>query len=1241
MSLSGDLISQFVKITNDKKEEKKETTVYGTIVEYSGSKYIKLDGSDLLTPVSTTVTTKPNERVTALIKNHEVIVTGNLTSPAARSGDVDDMGDTITELDILIAKKADVSALNAEQARIDSLVSENVIIKERLTASEAEIGTIKADKVDVAEKLTAFEAAITKLKADKLDASIADITYATIAELEAVHADINTLIFGSASGTTIHTSFANAVIAQLGDAQIKSAMIESISAGKITSGDIITNNVRVKSEDGNLTISDETMQISDGTRVRVQIGKDASNDYSINIWDAEGRLMFSKGGITDSAIKQAIIRNDMVSETANISASKLNIDSLFTEINNSSKTIKSAKVYLDDKKQTLDVAFTEMSSEVGELGETVSSQGTAISLIQGQLQSKIWQQDIDNATGGMSTQYSTLKQTVDGLSTTVAGHTTAIAGKADNGTVTAVSNKVSSIEQNLDGISTTVLEVQTDLNTLEVGGRNYLLNSEPEQYTNTATKGEFLKTTFDLAPIFDEHGLIEYTVSFEGYSETPGSVQVYSQNGSGSRYSFSKHVDMTTEWARYSVTFTPTGPDENHVESYLAFYGMYNTGVIPHVRKVKLEKGNRATDWTAAPEDTQSDIDALAERVATAETRIEQTSQALTLTATKTEVNTAKSEAISAASSDATSKANDALSKANANTSTLLKDYSTTTAMNAAIELKADSITNTVSSTYATKTALSTLQQTADDLTLRLDSIHIGGENLLNDSERERATNRFLEIVTKDALQAHIGREIVVSFDMKLGEGGVSRVIQLYPYQNNGVSIKDTVTFTPTTEWQRFSFKTTVKDWGINNAAYTTGGIAWYDYAGANHYMVRRVKIELGNMASDWSPSIADVANGITNAGKTATNYLNFSSSGLVVGDHTAGTLGKNVLIDSEAVKVRTGTTVNAIFGADIIELAKSNESATISMLNGAFKIYYDTTIEDGGFGIYGRTTDGQMRLAFQPVNENNNLTIGWGGYAARANSTNLYGHKMYLTTNEDIILNPGSGNVQLDGNVVLTNGKNLFGKRTDGVMRSMAIFNASDQMLFGYGSYSNNEGSVFYDGNNITMRSKNDITFQTVHESIVLQDGDGNATYSAFFRPASNAKCTLGTNANRWYAVYASNATIQTSDIREKENIISLSDTHSSLFDRLRPVQYNFINGNGRICYGLIAQDVIAAMADLGIGEHDLDLVHHDPGTDETEDTFGLAYSNLIALLIHEVQKLKHEITIIKGEIQNGRETH
>ncbi len=224
-----------------------------------------------------------------------------------------------------------------------------------------------------------------------------DADSAIIKDLTASITKTNTLIFGSATGTTIQTEFANAVIAQLGDAQILSAMIKDIAASKITSGDIITNNVRVMSEDGSLVISDETIQISDGTRVRVQIGKDASDDYSINIWDEDGNLMFSKGGITESAIKDAIIRDDMVSEKANISAHKLNIDSLFEEINGSSNTIKATQIYFDDEGQRLDVVFKTMTEDVDGLEETQQSQGTEIKTIQGQISNKIWQQDITTA----------------------------------------------------------------------------------------------------------------------------------------------------------------------------------------------------------------------------------------------------------------------------------------------------------------------------------------------------------------------------------------------------------------------------------------------------------------------------------------------------------------------------------------------------------------------------------------------------------------------------------------------------------------------------------------------------------------------------------------------------------------------------------------------------------------------------------------------------------------------------
>lgn len=97
MSLSSDLISQFARITNDTSKRNKSTVItYGTTILSGNSMYVKIDGSDVLTPVSSTVNVRDNERVTVMIKNHTATITGNITSPAANSKDSSDAGKTAT-----------------------------------------------------------------------------------------------------------------------------------------------------------------------------------------------------------------------------------------------------------------------------------------------------------------------------------------------------------------------------------------------------------------------------------------------------------------------------------------------------------------------------------------------------------------------------------------------------------------------------------------------------------------------------------------------------------------------------------------------------------------------------------------------------------------------------------------------------------------------------------------------------------------------------------------------------------------------------------------------------------------------------------------------------------------------------------------------------------------------------------------------------------------------------------------
>ena len=193
MGLSNDLITQFVKVTNDKKEEKKETVVYGTVKTVDGVDYVQLDGSELLTPVSSTTNIADGERVTVMIKNHTATVTGNITSPSPSGSDLNNVLDQISEFEIIVAGKVSTEQLEAESARIDNLIAEDVLIKNKLVAAEASIGTLTSDNATIKGKLTAAEADIDDLTTTKLDAEIAKVTYATITNLDATNAEIHTL----------------------------------------------------------------------------------------------------------------------------------------------------------------------------------------------------------------------------------------------------------------------------------------------------------------------------------------------------------------------------------------------------------------------------------------------------------------------------------------------------------------------------------------------------------------------------------------------------------------------------------------------------------------------------------------------------------------------------------------------------------------------------------------------------------------------------------------------------------------------------------------------------------------------------------------------------------------------------------------------------------------------------------------------------------------------------------------
>ena len=434
MGLSNDLISQFVKATKDNNKSSKETTVYGITVKYGDKIYVKIDGSELLTPVITTTEIKPAERVAVMIKDHTATVMGNVSVPAASTDTTDGIKNEMTAIDakvgnfeLVIADKVSVGQLEAELAVIDEALIGKASIGE-LHALDAYIKNLKVEelKADIAK---IDKAVINKAEISDLNAAVADI-----GTLQSNVANINTIIGGNLTMDNIQSLILTSSKVTVDDAFIKDAMIDRVSASKLYAGSINTNLVSLESEDGAMVINGTLQQFKDAEgNVRIQMGKDTTGDFTFALYGADGKgQLINQNGITASAISDGLIVNNMVSDNAAISGNKLDINSVITEVNNSSTSIKSSKIFFDEKNQSLDVVFNKLTTkvdnieglngDVGNLIEKVESNSTAIKTAQGEISSLISNTTITKENGKvvqLKDDYSSFKQTVDGISSKV------------------------------------------------------------------------------------------------------------------------------------------------------------------------------------------------------------------------------------------------------------------------------------------------------------------------------------------------------------------------------------------------------------------------------------------------------------------------------------------------------------------------------------------------------------------------------------------------------------------------------------------------------------------------------------------------------------------------------------------------------------------------------------------------------------------------------------------------------
>lgn len=238
MALSNDLASQFVKATKNKTETKKESTVYGMVVNHNGKEYVQLDGSELLTPVSSTTVVNEGDRVMVTIKNHEAIVTGDLTNPSASDKEVKEIGSKITEFEIIIGDKVvteDLEAINAYIENIKGITAKY----EELEAITAEIETLQAKYADM-EYITAGDVEIINAEIESLQVKLAEFQSISTDDLEAINAEFANIIAYNGSFTYLSADKLRAIDADIENLKANSITIEN---GKIHFAQIDFSNI--------------------------------------------------------------------------------------------------------------------------------------------------------------------------------------------------------------------------------------------------------------------------------------------------------------------------------------------------------------------------------------------------------------------------------------------------------------------------------------------------------------------------------------------------------------------------------------------------------------------------------------------------------------------------------------------------------------------------------------------------------------------------------------------------------------------------------------------------------------------------------------------------------------------------------------------------------------------------------------------------------------------------------------
>ena len=1064
MAVNDIAVQEFVNAIKEPPQDTNNT--YNATVSHiddEGVVWVYLQGSEIETPTaSTSSEVEAGDSVTVQWRNNKLYIGGNYSNPSAGTTTVMPSVNFVSEL---LSKDISADSVSAATGYIGELTAEHI------TADDIQAGTgyikeLRADNI-TADDISASSGYIKELKADNIEADDIIADHGTIGSLDVNYAKVNAANIDSAA---IRNAWVDKIMVQTGllaySSQIYTLDAIEVNAANITAGTLDVNRLIVTVGEGS-SAQKYLVNIDPST------GTPSYEKLDGNI--VEPRTITANKIVANSITTDEITVNNLVGTSGwiNLHEGKFfygNGADFATSANaiswNGSKLQIKADEFLLSTGKTIQDSIESVENWFYSVPPTTSNP-PASSWTTTNLKEQHLRDIYFDTTSGKSYRWAKEGSTYkwveiedvelaalakdlhdnypprseftvapNQIQSTVSAAQTAATNAANSATDTKLQSYYtktqtdSAITQRAGEISLSV--AQTEIGKIEVGGRNLLTGTaESKELTTAANQNWFNPAVYKLSTYADtaiaDTNNTQISISFD-YSitgvDTAFNMTTSFRTSSSGSYS-----------AGFKVAEIPVGSSSGHafgtrniidsMRQYAPGYGIMisgsgnaNANAKVTISNVKLEFGNKATDWSPAPEDLEAYTDS---QVSAAKAEIKITTDGISSEVSK--VSSAKYVTSSGSgwtlaniksyaaeghidnwyvTSTENIRAGDVVYVYGKDTTRNCYVYIKTTVRSVESSTKFSGVSHGYEDILPVETIKSTINQSADSVKIQanhveidgtatfnaikssvestvqtaVDGIEVGGRNLLRRSDyavyntSDYNSNGNGATFSEDRITVPFGKEV---FLYPYTSQRISTVIpsgtkitcSVYVYKQTIADGNHRVYVSPLRS-NNTAYWVNIHNIGVNSTGrhtwtFTTTEDAYgfvVDFDSRNstsgEMILGRIKVEIGDKATDWTPAPEDARSEIdakksvhtldTTYSYTYADILTYSAEGFGGTWVSNGALANGVKIgDTVRLKVTVSDMSNApVYVVGTVTDVKTNAVTIIS--HGL-----DTTIIDGG----------------------------------------------------------------------------------------------------------------------------------------------------------------------------------------------------------------------------------------------------------------------------------------------------